>query len=115
VIQLLMKQWRQWGYRVEVTCAAESSVGVGTVVIPHLDVTRTPAEYQERFGRCATVLNRGVTDISKRKISKNLVRRPGDHDGPVIVKTNLNCGGVADLNGVREACVKGCLAESKCW
>jgi hypothetical protein len=43
-----------------------------------------------------------VTDISKRKISKNLVRRPDDHDGAVIVKTNLNCGGVAELNGVRQ-------------
>jgi hypothetical protein len=39
------------------------------------------------------VINRRVTDISKRRISRNLVRRPGDHPGPVIVKTDRNFGG----------------------
>ena len=102
VIRLLMEQWRQWSFQVEVTSDAETAVGVATVVIPHEDVTRTPAEYEKSFDRCAAVVNRAVKDISKRRISKNLIRRPGDHDGPVIVKTNLNCGGVAELNGVRD-------------
>jgi hypothetical protein len=93
VIHLLIEQWRQWGFTVEVLDQINAAPGPGDVVIPHLDTTCTPPEYETCFARCATVVNRGVTDISKRRISENLVAGPGDYDGPVIVKTDRNFGG----------------------
>jgi hypothetical protein len=39
-------------------------------------------------------LNRKVVDISKRRVSRNLVSPEDDYSGPVIVKTNDNFAGV---------------------
>lgn len=100
IIHLLMEQWRQAGFIVDVSGHPDTALGPGTVVIPHLDATRTPAEYETSFARCAVVVNRAVTDISKRRISQNLVTRPTDHDGPVIVKTNRNCGGQPEFERI---------------
>jgi len=93
IIHPLIEQWRQWGFTVEVLDQADAATGPHDVVIPHLDTTCTPPEYETCFARCAVVVNRKVTDISKRRISENLVARPGDYDGPVIVKTDRNFGG----------------------
>jgi hypothetical protein len=109
IIHLLMDQWRQWGFRVDVSDQTDPAAGPRTVVIPHLDATRTPAEYDASFARCALVLNRTVTDISKRRISENLVTKPSDHDGPVIVKTDRNAGGEPELQRVRD---KGRFAQA---
>jgi hypothetical protein len=109
IIHLLMEQWRQWGFTVDVTGHTDTAVGPRTVVIPHLDATRTPAEYETSFARCAVVVNRTVTDISKRRISENLVIRPTDHDGPVIVKTDRNAGGQPEFERVHD---KGRVAQA---
>src|SRR5205085_11221853 len=71
IIHLLMEQWRQWGFRVDVSDQADTPLGPLSIVIPHLDATRTPAEYDACFARCAVVVsNRAVTDISKRRVSE---------------------------------------------
>ena len=55
-----------------------------------------PPGFLEPFRDHPCVLNRSVTDISKRAISELLVASPDDCDGPVIVKTNRNHGGVPE-------------------
>ncbi len=102
IIHLLMEQWRQWGLTVEVLNHMYAATGPRTVVIPHLDATRTPPEYEASFARCAVVVNRTVTDISKRRISENLVTSPTDHDGPVIVKTDRNFGGQPEFERLND-------------
>ncbi len=109
IIHLLMEQWQQWGFTVDVSGPTDAAVGPRTVVIPHLDATRTPAEYETSFARCAVVVNRRVTDISKRRISENLVTRPTDHNGPVIVKTDRNSGGQPEFDHLND---KGRLAQA---
>ena len=44
-------------------------------------------------GQSPVVVNLGTCDISKRRTSRQLVAGPEEFDGPVMVKTNLNCGG----------------------
>jgi hypothetical protein len=101
VIHALANVWRDRGLTVETTCdVADQQVGDDTVVIPHLDATHTPAEYQRFFDRCPVVLNRRVTDISKRHVSRHLVTSPDAYDGPVIVKTDLNAGGAPENDKV---------------
>ncbi|HKY93743.1 MAG TPA: hypothetical protein VJL84_00500, partial [Kiloniellales bacterium] len=74
----------------------------------HIDLTRTPQDYVALAGAYERVVNRGCTDISKRRVSRNLLG-PGDaYDGPVLVKTDRNHGGVPErrlalaLGGRRE-------------
>jgi hypothetical protein len=97
VIHLLMDEWRRRGIPVEVTDSIPEPTGPDVLVFPHMDLTIIPPRLAERLGRCARVINRSVTDISKRRISRHLVAAPDDHDGPVIVKTNLNFGGKPEM------------------
>ena len=110
VVHPLMEQWRKWGFNVEVISNTNAAIGPNTIVIPHVDATQTPPEYGRFFSRCAVVLNHSVMDISKRKISRNLLSKPIDYDGPVIVKTNLNCGGQPELQHVFRKCRIGRVA-----
>lgn len=50
-------------------------------------------EYGRSFPLC---LNLSVTDISKRRISEAKVAQGDGWVGPVIVKSNLNCGGMPE-------------------
>jgi hypothetical protein len=98
LIHALMEQWRQRNLRVEVAFEIEQPAAPGLVVIPHLDMTRWPKSFQNAYASCPIVLNRAVTDISKRLISRNLVTSPREYDGPVIVKTDRNSGGEPERN-----------------
>lgn len=93
IIEALAAEWRRLGFRVDVTHGLTEPMGPDVLVIPHFDLTRTPPGQVALLERSARVINRSVTDISKRVISRQLVASPEDHEGPVIVKTNLNCGG----------------------
>lgn len=59
----------------------------------HIDLTTTPADYFSFAQRYPMIINGGVRDISKRKISSHIIRRRDDYHGPVLVKTDLNFGG----------------------
>jgi len=66
------------------------------VALLHIDLTRVPPDYVALADGYARTLNAGVTDISKRRIAEGLVA-PGDgYEGPVIVKTDLNHGGLPE-------------------
>lgn len=64
--------------------------------ILHPDITETPDDLVALADRYPVCLNRRVTTIAKRTVSQNLVR-PGDGwNGPVIVKNDFNCNGIAE-------------------
>ena len=68
----------------------------GDIAILHVDLSVVPAalaSVAERYGR---VVNGRALDIRKRLVSRNLVGRDDDWDGPVIVKTDLNYGGIPE-------------------
>ena len=65
----------------------------GDVAILHVDSTFVDEEYLGLRSNYAGTINFGVTDISKRTISRQLLRPSDPWDGPVIVKANLNSGG----------------------
>ncbi|HJQ18012.1 MAG TPA: hypothetical protein VJ859_13560 [Allosphingosinicella sp.] len=67
------------------------------IAIMHVDLTAVPDSYVtfgQRFSNC---LNLRATDISKRKVSGAIVGSDDDWPGPVIVKSNLNCGAIREL------------------
>lgn len=84
--------WRERGLEVLVQRGIRDRPAAD-VVIPNLDLTVVPGAYSRFLDSYPVVLNRRVLDISKRKRSPFGVT-PGDgYEGPVIVKTDLNCGG----------------------
>ncbi len=63
------------------------------LVIPHIDLTRTPARFVRHIQPLPTSINRQIFDISKRGFSTNLLSGKENYRGPVIVKTDKNAGG----------------------
>jgi hypothetical protein len=94
--------WRERGHEVSL------AYGIGErpaadLVVPHVDLTRTPPEYVAWLESYPRVLNRGCYDVAKRRISRQLVA-PGDgYDGPVILKTDLNYGGRPEEQNARRS------------
>lgn len=94
-IKLLIKEWEHIGFTVEVVRGIDYFIEAD-IVIPHIDLTIIPAKYLDYIYRYPIVINKHVLDISKSKISTNIVGRNDPYDGPVIVKTNFNCGGIGE-------------------
>lgn len=89
------QQWRESGTRVTVVDDPTRTVDADLAIL-HIDLTVIPDDYLKFMRRYPLAINAGVSDISKRRISANLVCQGDGYDGPVIIKTNLNCGGAAE-------------------
>ncbi|HEY5565435.1 MAG TPA: hypothetical protein VIL33_07585 [Rhodothermia bacterium] len=94
-LRYIVDVWRKDGLRVTVLHGPGASVDARLAIL-HVDLTIVPEDYLRFVRSYPTVINGRVTDISKRTISANLVNRDDAFDGPVIVKTDLNCGGVRE-------------------
>lgn len=87
--------WREHGHRVTVVSGCDKAVEADIGFL-HLDLTVIPPEYLSFMNRFPVGVNVRVANISKRTFSMNLLNREDDWDGPVIVKTNLNYGGISE-------------------
>ena len=95
LIDALSEVWRKWGLCVSCAYGIKDRPEAD-LLIAHVDVTHRPAQYAEYIRSFPNAVNRDVVDISKRRISAHLLRRDDDYSGPVIVKTDDNCGGRPD-------------------
>lgn len=75
--------------------------------ILHVDASRVPADLLAYAATFPVCLNLGAADITKRAISGALLARGEAWPGPVISKSNLNCGGVPELVYNHEATLRG--------
>lgn len=95
----IVANWRAMGVRVDVVYGVVGNERVlreADVLVPHVDCSYLPDEVWEVVRAHPRVVNGRVRDIRKTVVSSNLVR-PGDvWDGPVILKTVGNCGGLSD-------------------
>ena len=111
--------WREQGLRVRVVDGPGRRAPAKVAVL-HVDLTVVPEPLRTAAARYPVTLNARVNDISKRRVSANLVRRWDDYDGPVVVKTNRNCGGLREgrhavASGGRVARYVRGLRESLPW
>ena len=88
-------QWRQDGMKVTVVDDPDKHIDADIAIL-HVDLTVVPEKYVQFMRKYPVALNSGVKDISKRRISSNLVTRGDGYEGSVIIKTNLNCGGMSE-------------------
>lgn len=96
LLGLLMAEWRRMGFEVQVLRGIDKYVPAD-LLIPHLDLTVIPPSYLSFMQRYPRVINASVVDISKSRVSSNLLERNASYRGPAIVKTDLNFGGVPEL------------------
>ncbi|HYW69820.1 MAG TPA: hypothetical protein VE961_02225 [Pyrinomonadaceae bacterium] len=99
LIKLLIKEWRALGFATQIIRGTDRLVPAD-IVISHVDLTVVPDEYKEFLAQYPCAYNRSVPDISKSRISTNLVGRDDPYAGPVIVKTDRNSGGFAEVRMV---------------
>ncbi|MGD0542641.1 MAG: hypothetical protein ABSB33_14095 [Tepidisphaeraceae bacterium] len=92
IMRGICQAWVESGLKVTALRGLGKRVDADLAVL-HVDLTVVPREYLEFMRQYPAAINAAVADISKRRISRNLVRRGDGYDGPVIVKTNLNFGG----------------------
>jgi len=92
----LVKIWRQQG--IEIHISGGCNYNPSDLAFLHVDTTVVPEEYLELGKRYPIALNGNVKDILKTSISQYLLKRGDSYQGPVIVKTNANYGGVNEFN-----------------
>ncbi|MEZ5892540.1 MAG: hypothetical protein R3C58_05265 [Parvularculaceae bacterium] len=80
------------------------------LAILHVDATVVDPAYMALAGAFGRAINFRAGDISKRKVSRSLVA-PGDPwPGKVIVKSDLNYGGLVEARRNRAAAARGMAA-----
>jgi hypothetical protein len=68
------------------------------VAVLHINTTVVSEAYVALLQRYPRVVNGRVLDISKRLFSENIITVDDPWEGPVIVKTNANFGGLPEAN-----------------
>jgi hypothetical protein len=94
VVWPMCDAWREEGHEVDVVWGPRRVDA--DLVFLHVDRTVVPDAYVRAVAGHPLVVNRRRTDISKSRLSRHRVRSPEDWDGPVIVKSELNCGGAPE-------------------
>jgi hypothetical protein len=84
--------WRELGHEVTFVFGCRRFVPADLAVL-HVDRSLVPAAYLELGRRYPVTLNGEVKDIRKSTVSTQRVRWGDGFEGPVIVKSDLNCAG----------------------
>jgi hypothetical protein len=91
-LSAMAEAWREDGIETVVVHGTRERPDADAAVL-HVDVTVAPPEYVDFVRSYPVAINGAIADISKRRISRQLVRRGDGWAGPVVVKTDRNCGG----------------------
>ena len=96
LLAYLCDAWVKAGHQIELMRGIPRAKVEVDVLIPHIDLTVTPPEYLEFMASFPMVVNRRMTDNSKRKVSSDLLNEDDAWPGEVIVKTDRNFGGIPE-------------------
>ena len=105
LLNLLIDAWRKSGIEIVVLRGADRFQAAEALIL-HVDLTVVPQDYVAFSKRYPVVINGRVHDISKRRISANLLRVGDPYQGEVIVKTDRNCGGLRERMKERRGLLK---------
>lgn len=96
LIAYICDAWREAGHRISLIRGIPQNLPSIDALIAHVNLTVVPPQYTDFFGQFGTVINRDITNISKRFVSRNLLARDDPWGGEVIVKTDRNFGGIPE-------------------
>jgi hypothetical protein len=106
LLRRLIENWIDAGHQVTMTAEVDAWPDADVAIL-HVDLTRIPAAYVEASRRYPVVINGAANDISKTLVSRYLVRPNDGWNGPVMIKTDLNCGGLPEARAGRLALRNG--------
>ena len=111
LLSSLIPHWTSAGHAV-LEVEGTNDLPEADVAILHVDLSVVPSAYIRAAERYPVVLNGAARDIRKRKVSRHLLARNDAWEGPVLVKTDLNCGGVPEWQTACEARAAGATVEA---
>jgi hypothetical protein len=99
----LCPHWERQGVEI-LHRAGCSDLPPADLVLLHVDLSVVPDRFLRALHSYPRVWNRGCMDIRKRQLPDRglMVPGPGPYAGPVIVKTDLNCGGAPERTVFRK-------------
>jgi hypothetical protein len=100
VVSALADYWREDGIEVRYLFGTREAPPADLLIV-HVDLSVLPPDYRKFAQRYARVLNGRARDIRKHTFSRLLVSRDSAFAGPVMVKTDLNCGGDPEVRHLR--------------
>ena len=94
----LVETWRHAGHEVVLHAgtAPLPDPRPFDLVVPHIDATLRPPRYAAWLHARPRVINRACVDLSKREVSDAHLAGNSAYDGPMLVKTQANYGGVPE-------------------
>jgi len=110
LLKSLLRIWLEQGIESVVVSRPEDYVPADGAFV-HVDLTVVPPDTIALAQRYAVAINGRATDTRKRNYSTLLVHGPSDFSGPVIVKTDLNCGGWREFRNQVSASLLGQLTR----
>ena len=93
----ILQELKGRGHNIAVCQGLTDRELAADVAIMHVDLTVVPDPYVTFGRRFSNCLNIRATDISKRKVSGAIVGHDDGWQGPVIAKSDLNCGAVREF------------------
>ena len=90
----LIKEWEQLGIKVHLVSGY--NFVPADIAILHVDRSVVGEKYLELASRYPVTVNCAVKDISRTKFSPNLLNSKDRYNGPVILKTDANYGGLPE-------------------
>jgi hypothetical protein len=105
LLNLLLDAWQKSGIEIVVLRGTDHFQAADALIL-HVDLTVIPQDYVACSKRYPVVINGRVYDISKRRISANILRAGDPYQGEVIVKTNRNAGGLRERTKERRGLLK---------
>ena len=87
--------WRARGLNVVYVFGVEKHVPADLIIV-HIDFSIVPQEYIDYAANYPIALNAQLRNVCKSEFSESLLEPDSDWDGKVIVKSNLNHGGIQE-------------------
>jgi len=92
IVHYFADVWREQGHTVSFSFGVDDFVPADIALL-HIDLSVVPEAYLTHAARYPVALNGTVRDIRKSTFSRQLIAADDSWDGPVIVKSDLNCSG----------------------
>ena len=94
--------WVQQGHSIVHINGTDSPLPAADLLILHVNLSVVPQAYIEIARNYPVVINKSVIDITRHVFSENIIDQNDIYDGPVIVKTRNNYGGMPErkINGM---------------
>lgn len=95
-LQLLIDRWEEAGHKV-LLASGTRDLPDGDLAFLHVNLSVVPNSYAQAARRYRRSVNAYGLDIRKRVVSRNILGPDDPWNGPVILKTDLNCMGYPEF------------------